>query len=353
MKETQMAMQTKNRSDELRMEGAMAGHSGELTERQQSSRRAPQAHRNGDTQRFAGSDGLAKALGWFSIGLGLAQITAPRGVANMIGLSDDRGFMRYLGAREMAAGIGILTQQYQSGWLWGRVAGDLMDLALLASAFRADDARRDRLAGATAAVLGVTLLDIMAAQQHSQSDTARRRSLRSDAIRSTKAITIDASPETLYRFWRNFENLPRFMDHLESVHVIDNKRSHWIARGPGGRKFAWDSEVIEDRPNAYIAWRSTGNADVRNTGNVRFDRAPGDRGTEVRVEIAYLPPAGQVGATIAWMMGQAPEQRIQENLRKLKQLFELGETPTTEGQPSGRKGVLSRLSPVGLLEEMR
>jgi uncharacterized membrane protein len=342
-------MATQTRSDELRMEGAMAGHSGVLTERQQS-RRPTQRRQNGGVQRFAGSDGLANFLGWFSIGLGLAQIAAPRGVANMIGLSDDRGLMRYLGAREMAAGIGILTQQYQSRWLWGRVAGDVMDLALLASAFRADDARRDRLAGATAAVLGITLLDVMAAQQHSQADTARRRSLRSDAVRATKTITIGRPPEEVYRFWRNFENLPRFMAHLESVHVIDDKRSHWVAKGPGGRKFAWDSEITVDRPNTYIAWRSTENADLRNAGNVRFDKAPGDRGTEVRVEIAYLPPAGQVGAMIASMMGQAPEQRIQEDLRRLKQLFELGETPTTEGQPSGRQGALGRLSPVGILE---
>jgi uncharacterized membrane protein len=347
-----MATQQRTRADEFRMEGAMAGHSGAMMERRQSTRR-PMQRRHDDAGRTAGGDGLANLLGWLSIGLGLAQIAAPRGVANVIGLSDDRGLMRYLGAREMAAGVGILTQQYQSGWLWGRVAGDMMDLALLASAFRADDARRDRLAGATAAVLGVTLLDIMAAQQQSHVDATRRRSLRSDAARSTKTITIDASPETLYRFWRNFENLPRFMNHLESVRVIDDRRSHWVARGPGGRKFAWDSEVTEDRPNAYIAWRSTGSADVRNAGNVQFDKAPGDRGTEVRVEIAYLPPAGQVGAAVAWMMGQAPEQRIQEELRRLKQLFELGETPTTEGQPSGRKGMVGRLSPVGPMEEMR
>jgi uncharacterized membrane protein len=222
-----------------------------------------------------------------------------------------------------------------------------MDLAMLAAAFQARDTRRSRLAGATVAVLGVTLLDLMAAQQSSGSSPG---SLRSGAVRSKKAITVGCSPEELYTFWRNFENLPRFMNHLQSVHRIDDRRSHWTALGPAGRRFEWDAEITEDRPHEYIAWRSTGNADVHNAGNVRFAKAPGDRGTELHVELAYFPPAGQVGATVAWLMGQAPEQRMQEDLRRLKQLFELGETPTTEGQPSGRKRLLDRFSTVGILE---
>lgn len=348
-----MATQQRTRASEFNMEGSSAGHSGALTQRRQQHR--PTLHLRGQTRADHGQ-GLADFLGWFSIGLGLAQLVAPKGVANLIGLDDDRGMMRYLGAREMTAGLGVLTQQNQSTWLWGRVAGDMMDLALLASAFGARDARTDRLAGATAAVVGVTLLDIMAAKQRADAENAQpksRRQSRSGAVQATKVITVDASPEELYRFWRNFENLSKFMSNLESVRTLDDRRSHWIAKGPAGSRYEWDAEVTDDQPDRSIAWRSTGQADVHNWGRVRFDKAPGDRGTEVRVEVGYRPPGGQIGAAAAWLMGQAPEQRIQEDLRRLKQLFELGETPTTEGQPAGsRDSLMTRMTQM-MEREMR
>jgi uncharacterized membrane protein len=345
-----MATQQRTRAKEFDMEGSSAGHSRALTERRRHRRRAPRLRSQSHTDQ---GQGLADFLGWFSIGLGLAQLVAPKGVANLIGLDHDRGMMRYLGAREMTAGLGVLTQQNQSTWLWGRVAGDMMDLALLASAFGARGARPDRLAGATAAVLGVTMLDIMAAKQRGEAESAQPGSQRhrhGGAVESTKVMTIDASPEELYRFWRNFENLPKFMSNLESVRTLDDHRSHWIAKGPAGSRYEWDAEITDDQPNRSIAWRSIGHADVHNWGRVRFDKAPGDRGTEVRVKVRYEPPGGQIGAAVAWLMGQAPEQRIQEDLRRLKRFFELGETPTTEGQSSGRKSAWDRFSVVGIVE---
>jgi uncharacterized membrane protein len=348
-----MATEQRTLANEFTMEGSGAGHTSALTRRPQ---RRPTLHlpqRHQDRRQDDSGRTLADLLGWFSVGLGLAQIAAPKAVADLIGLQDDRGMMRYLGARELTAGLGVLTQRNQSNWLWGRVAGDVMDLALLASAFGAKDARRDRLVGATAAVMGVTLLDILAAQQRGQAQGRGTGLMRSGIVRSRKTITIDCSPEELYRFWRNFENLPRFMNHLESVQRKDDRRSHWIAKGPANARFEWDAEITEDRPNEYLAWRSVGNADVRNAGNVRFVKAPGDRGTEIHVELIYFPPGGRLGATAAWLMGQAPEQRVQEDLRQLKQLFELGETTTTQGQPSGaRDSLMTRMTQL-MEREMR
>jgi uncharacterized membrane protein len=156
-----------------------------------------------------------------------------------------------------------------------------------------------------------------------------------------EAFTINRSPEELYAFWRNFEQLPRFMDHLVSVRQLDHQRSHWVARAPAGRKVEWDAEIINEIPNELIGWRTLDGSDVVSAGSVRFKRAPGGRGTEVRVRLQYEPPAGKVGATIAWLLGHEPSQTIREDLRRLKQLMEAGETPTTKGQPRGRQSILN------------
>jgi uncharacterized membrane protein len=150
------------------------------------------------------------------------------------------------------------------------------------------------------------------------------------------AITIDKPRHELFAFWRNFENLPRFMRHLESVKVIDEKRSHWVARGPAGMCVEWDAEIINEEPNELIAWRSLGGADVDSAGSVRFLRAPDDRGTQLRVVLDYIPPAGRVGKVIAELFGEEPKQQISADLRRFKQLMECGEVPTIEGQPRGR-----------------
>jgi uncharacterized membrane protein len=148
-------------------------------------------------------------------------------------------------------------------------------------------------------------------------------------------MTINRSPQDLFNFWRNLENLPRFMRHLESVQNF-GQRSHWVARGPLGVRVEWDAEIYRERPNEMIAWRSLEGADVDNTGSVHFTPAPVGRGTEVRVVLKYDPPAGKAGAAVAKLFGKAPEQQIREDLRRFKQLMEAGEVPTTEGQTSCR-----------------
>ena len=150
-----------------------------------------------------------------------------------------------------------------------------------------------------------------------------------------KSITIGKSPEEVYQFWRNLTNLSRFMDHLKSVEVIDEKTSHWVAKAPAGREVAWDAEIIVDEPNERISWRSLPDADIDNAGTVRFVAAPAGRGCEVHVTLQYYPPAGIIGATIAKLFGEEPSIQITDDLRRLKRLMETGEIPTTEGQPHG------------------
>ena len=154
-------------------------------------------------------------------------------------------------------------------------------------------------------------------------------------IKVEESITINQPPAELYQFWRNFENLPRFMDHVKSVEVRSDKHSHWDVKAPMGRTVSWDAEIINEVPNELIAWKSLDDADVPNAGSVRFKPAPGSFGTEVRVVLEYQPPAGRLGVTLAKLFGEEPTQQVKDDLRRLKQLMEAGEVATTQGQPAG------------------
>ncbi|WP_199305762.1 SRPBCC family protein [Pseudanabaena sp. FACHB-2040] len=155
------------------------------------------------------------------------------------------------------------------------------------------------------------------------------------AIRVEKTVTINRPASELYNFWHNFENLPRFMRHLESVTVLDGNRSHWVSKAPLDNRVEWDAEVVTDEPDHLIAWRSLDGADIENSGFVRFQPATGNRGTEVKVVMEYSPPGGALTAAIAKLFGEEPEQQIGDELARFKQLMEVGEIATTEGQPRG------------------
>jgi uncharacterized membrane protein len=284
---------------------------------------------------------FAKALGWFSIGIGLAQLLAPRGVSRTLGVQDRPMVMRALGARELVAGVGILQKRRPTGWLWARVAGDAMNLALLGAAARSPSMQRNRLTITAAAVAGIALVDVLTSVEH----TSQRESLigSDGAIHLYKTITINRTPTECYRFWHDFENFPRFMKHLESVQITGENRMHWVARGPAGSSVAWDAELVADQPGQYLAWRSLEEADIDNEGTVRFQAGPGGRGTIVQVELQYRPPLGAAGALVAKLFGEEPEMQIDEDLRHFKWLIETGEIPTTVGQSSGPRGVLNRL----------
>ena len=286
--------------------------------------------RGGNGSGSGDGERLAKALGVFSVGLGLAQVLAPHGVARAIGLEDDeddnRRTMRALGVREIATGIGLLTQERPATFAWGRVTGDAMDLALLGHASRSGRNDNRRLAAAAAAVAGVMVLDIIASQRLSREgeDGVEGRP-REQGVRVRKGITINRSPEEVYGFWRNLENLPQFMVHLESVRELDQRLSYWKVHAPLGTSVEWTAEIVDDRPNELISWRSLPDSQVPNAGTVRFAPAPGGRGTEVQLEVSYDPPAGALGATIAKLLGQEPSQQVDGDLRRFKQVMETGE----------------------------
>ncbi|PYP78288.1 MAG: hypothetical protein DMD35_11810 [Gemmatimonadetes bacterium] len=149
------------------------------------------------------------------------------------------------------------------------------------------------------------------------------------AVKVERSVTIERPREELFAFWRDFENLPRFMEHLVSVRVESPTRTRWKARAPAGRTVEWDAEIVNEVPNEIIAWKSVGEPDVANAGSVHFSDAPGDRGTIVRVILDYEPPAGRVGAMLSHFFSEEPEHQIREDLRKFKQLMETGEITTS------------------------
>jgi uncharacterized membrane protein len=149
------------------------------------------------------------------------------------------------------------------------------------------------------------------------------------AIKVERNVTIQRSAAELYAFWRNFENLPRFMQHLVSVKVLSPTRSHWVAKGPAGMTVEWDAELVNDLPDTLIAWKSLPGADVPNAGSVHFTELPANRGTMVKVEMDVEIPAGKVGLAIAKIFGEDPDREVREDLRKFKQLMETGEITTS------------------------
>lgn len=275
----------------------------------------------------SGPKKLAKGLGWFSIGLGMTELLAPDLIAKISGVPNSRpGLIRLYGLREIAAGIAIFSQKEPAAGVWSRVAGDALDLASLGMAFTSPDAKRGRVALATANVLAVTALDLIAAKQLSTGNPG---------VHAKASCIVNKSPDEVYRFWRNFENLPRFMRHLQTVNDLGDGRSRWKAKGPAGMEVEWEATIIADVAGEVITWRSLENSDVDNAGAVRFEAAPGNRGTIVKVNIQYNPPAGVVGAAVAKLFGEEPEQQLDDDLRRFKQVLEIGEVVVSDATLGG------------------
>jgi uncharacterized membrane protein len=275
---------------------------------------------------------LARFLGIFSLGLGVPQILAPGLVNRLIGVRDDprsRRWQRIVGVREVAAAAGLLTQRRPVEWVWGRVAGDVKDLILLGTGFRKAENPR-RLAAATGAVVGIMATDALDAVALTRAPGRATE----NGVRVKGAATVRRSREDVYRFWHAFENLPHFMDHLESVESRGEGRSLWRSKAPAGLTVEWEAELMDDRPNELIAWRSRTGA-VQNAGTVRFSDAPGDRGTEVRLDMEYRAPGGVLAATVAALFGEDPEQQVKDDLRRFKQVMETGTVVRSEGSPEG------------------
>ncbi len=313
---------------------------------------------------------LGGSLGWFSLAAGAASLLMPGPIARSAGLfTNPRTLraMRAMGVRELASGAGILLRPQRPGWLWVRVAGDAMDLALLglsgqrAAATAAGGAgnatagaryanSRQRLLFASAALAGVLVLDLLAAYEQGRLKRqgvgyGQPRGLldATGALRIRKSVAINQSPEACYRFWRNVENFPRFMKLVDEVHTLDATRSHWTVRTPLGRHLEWMAELASDVPSQQLGWRTLPGAEVDHAGVVRFMPASGARGTTVEVEFSYRAPLGKASSDIARLLGEEPSQQVEDDLRRFKQLIETGEIPTTVGQPAGRRSLLGRV----------
>jgi uncharacterized membrane protein len=213
----------------------------------------------------------------------------------------------------------------------GRIVSGVAGAALLVLSFR-----RKRLRGLLLPVATGLISRAIAgrpAAKPSRGKVARkeRRSPlasvpRGQGIKVEESVIINRPVPEVYRFWRNLENLPRFMDHLESVTVLDEIRSHWAARGPAGTRVEWDAVIHNDIDDELIAWRSLPGSEVDNAGSVHFTPAAGG-GTQVRVVLSYAPPAGKVGAAVAKLLGEEPSQQVGDDLRRLKQVLDVGEVP--------------------------
>jgi uncharacterized membrane protein len=271
---------------------------------------------NGNAKR------LARGLGWFSVGLGLTELLAPGLIARISGVSSKRtGLIRLYGARELASGIAIFSQENPAQAVWSRVAGDGLDLASLAIAGTSPDAKRGRLAFATANVLAVTALDVICARQLTNG---------SQGVHAKASCVINSDPQEVYETFCNFENLPRFMKHLESVEDLGEGISRWTAKAPVGTEVTWRARIVADVPGEVISWRSLEGSDVDNAGAVRFEEAPGGRGTIVRVNLKYVPLAGALGAAVAKLFGEEPEQQLHDDLRRFKQVLEIGDVVVSD-----------------------
>ena len=283
-----------------------------------------------DEDRGTGGESLADFLGLFSIGLGLAQVAMPGVMSRVVGIDHEdeqnRLVMRLMGAREISHGLAILSNQQPTKAVWSRVAGDALDLALLGKALANPDNNRGRTLFAVANVLAVTALDIMAAKQLAmQPETVANEGADEGIIRTKRSVTVRRPVAEVYAFWRDFENFPQFMRHLESVADIGGGRSHWVAKAPAGKEVQWEAEMTEDVENERISWRSVEGSEIYNAGTVSFMPAPGDRGTEVRVELEYDPPFGKLGSKVAMLFREEPGQQVQDDLRHFKQVMETGE----------------------------
>ena len=141
-------------------------------------------------------------------------------------------------------------------------------------------------------------------------------------VKLEREVIVHRDARDLYSFWRNLENLPRVMRHLERVEVIDQKRSHWVAKGPLGSEIQWDAEIINEREPELIAWRSLTGSTMDTAGSVHFHRLEEEHGTRVTISLKYNPPGGKLGATVASWLGSGFEEQLDRDLAEFKRTME-------------------------------
>jgi uncharacterized membrane protein len=284
---------------------------------------------------------ISQGLGWFSIGLGTVELLAPYLVASTCGLPKGSArLIRLFGIREIISGIQIFSQgKRPTGAIWNRVAGDAADLAALGAALIHPKSKKARVLVSAANVAAITALDLMTAQK-----LARQTGKLSPTgeIRVKHVVFINAEPQEVYRQWRDFERFPSFMEHLISVKTNHDGTSNWTAKGPGNTAVSWDAEIVEDRENELISWRSLKGAIISNHGSVHFQRPTNGHGTNLLVEIEYKAPGGMLGAKAGRFLREEPLPQLKDDLRRFKQIVEIGEVVRSDGSPRGNGQLLQR-----------
>lgn len=249
------------------------------------------------------NESLAVGLGWLSLAIGVAELAAPQHVARAIGIAPNERTLTALrasGAREVAAGLAILSQPENPTWLWSRVAGDALDLATLAGTISSPGTDTRRAVLATAAVLGRTALDVLCARQlsaphhghdaYGRAADGRLQTARDRRVRVSESITINHPLERIEQRWSDLDSLP------EALRLCGRSSDD-----------SGDRAIVELR------------------------HAPGGRGTEVRVEIEYSPRGGVLGAALAKVIGADPTGQVRQDLRRLKQMVETGDVMVSDG----------------------
>lgn len=297
-------------------------------------------------------DPLARAIGVTSLGLGAALLAGPGAVVRLVGLRDSPGARLVavaVGVREVVAGTGVLASRRPVGWLWARTAGDGFDVGLLAlgAAVQARShrphlgpvavarrgrplLRRPRSAGPirswwgdglaslapprrTVVAIGfvtvVAVVDLAAALR-----VTRRRGPHRTA---TVSITVNRPPDEVYRRWRELQDTPRFLSHLD-LRPTGGRGRHRPPRVAGHGRPGWEAEVVNEVPGELIEWRSGIAAEVDHAGTVRFEPAPGGTGTVITIRVDYRPPGGLLGSLVAGFLGEHPRQQISDDLLRVK-----------------------------------
>jgi len=280
---------------------------------------------------------LVKGLGVASLGLGLAEVLAPTRVAALAGVDESRrsrAVVRTLGVRECGHAAALLLGSEKL--VWTRVAGDVLDIAVLATGVsRRRAGQRRRGIASAIALTAIGAVDLYAAVRTTRDQGRPRQanSQRHQALRA--AITVQRSPQDVYGFWHDVANLPSFMHHLKSVTADADGRSHWVANAPVGQPVQWDAQITEDQPGKRIAWQSLPGSGIENGGSVDFAPDNSGKGTEVRVTIGYQLPGGALGKVAATLLGESPEQQVNDDLRRFKQILETGQVLRSDGSPDG------------------
>lgn len=271
-----------------------------------------------------------------STALAAVALIRPRQTARAVGLRSP-GLVRAVGAQEAIAAAGLAIRPHSPGFLWLRAGGDVMHLGILAGALARKRSARGRLIAAMTAVGATLVADVRAARRQTESTPG-------GALHTRSTVTINRPPEDVYELWRDLERLPEQLSHVAQVTVLDGARSHWTAHGPAGADVEWDAVIVADEPGTRIAWRSIVDAGIPNSGIVSFQ--PHGGATEMTVDIEFSLPAGGAAATVARLLGEHPDEQLDDDLRRFKQVAETGQVLRSDAAPEGtRIGDLIRQRP--------